>query len=62
MVNEVLLTITNTLDRVLLDYGGTWGICEDCQLVIIDAIGYRDCRADNWRSCPVISATVKDLL
>ncbi len=59
--NEAERSIVDALDKILLDYGGTWNGCENCTFVSIDPMSYYDCRADRWRDCPVLTTAIKNL-
>ena len=59
--NEAERSIVDALDKILLDYGGTWSTCENCDFITIDAVGYHDCGADRWRDCPSITAVITSL-
>ena len=60
--NEAERSIVGALDRILLDDRATWDVCENCPLITIDPLNYRDCGADRWRDCPSITAVIKSLL
>ena len=59
--NEAERSIVDALDKILLDYGGTWSTCENCDFITIDALGYHDCGADRWLDCPSITAVITSL-
>ncbi len=56
--NDTSADITDTLDQLLMDYGGSWQVCEQCaSSAMIN--GHRLCRAEGFRECPAITSVIE---